>query len=303
MEHADKHARSGGRLFVTILLNIGITVAEFIGGLLTGYLALLADAIHNLSDVAALVLAFVGERGARKPPTKKSTYGSKRIEVMTAFISAVALVVIAVYIFYEAYQRIIHPVEISRPSLLLIVASVGLVGNVLSALLLHPSKGKTLNIRAAFLHMFYDALSSLAVIIGAVVILKTGWTYVDPVLSVLIGIMIIWSSIDVLKEAIIIFLEAVPRRIDYDRVATAIKAHPKVLGAHDLHIWSLSSTAVALSCHIRLDISDYDSSPEIIRELSEMLKNIFEIGHSTIQPERENCASAGTIWCTERGEQ
>lgn len=290
------HGGSGGRLPATILLNAAITAAEFIGGLLTGYLALIADAVHNLSDVAALILAYFGEIGSRKPATKTSTYGFKRLEVMTAFVSAVALVVIAVYIFYEAYRRFISPIEITKPVLLLIIASIGLVGNVLSVVLLHFSKQKSLNIRAAILHMFYDTLSSLAVIIGAIVIFNTGWNYLDPILAVIIGLMILWSSFDVLKEATMIFLEAVPSRIDFDSVADAIKAHPRIYDVHDLHIWSLSSTAIALSCHICLDRSDYETSPQVIGELSAMLNDKFAIGHATIQPERKNCPSPNVEW-------
>ena len=292
MAHHHHHSTgSGGRLFFTILLNIGITAAEFVGGLLTGYLALLADAVHNLSDVAALLLAYIGEIGSKHSPTKKSTYGYKRIEVITAFTSAVALVVIAIYIFYEAYQRLIAPVPLSNPGLLLTIAAIGFIGNILSVLLLKPARSKSLNIKAAFLHMLYDALSSLAVIIGAVVILNTGLTYIDPILSILIGLMILYSSFDVLKEATMIFMEAVPERIDYDSVSAAIEEHPKVIGVHDLHIWSLSSNSVALSCHIQLDKADYLASPMVISELSQMLLDKFNIGHSTFQPERKNCAS------------
>jgi cobalt-zinc-cadmium efflux system protein len=287
--HSEKG--SGGRLFVTILINVVITAAEFIGGLITGYLALLADAVHNLSDVAALLLAYIGELGSRKAPTKTSTYGFKRVEVMTAFISAVALVVISVFIFYEAYRRVISPVVISNPGLLLIIASLGLIGNILSVFILRSTKDKTLNIKTAFLHMFYDALASMAVIIGAIVILKTGWSYIDPLLSAVIGLMIIWSSVDVLKEATMIFMEAVPRGIDYDEVKAAIRTHSKVCDVHDLHIWSLSSTSLALSCHIRLNQVDYDSAPEIINEVSRILDERFNIGHATIQCEREKCPS------------
>jgi len=295
MAHAhDGHTHvgpgSGGRLFGTILLNVVITAAEFIGGLITGYLALLADAVHNLSDVASLILAYIGEIGSRRPPTKKSTYGFRRIEVMTAFISAVALVVIAIYIFYEAYRRFITPVDLSSPALLLIIATIGLLGNVLSVLLLHSGKKKSLNVKAALLHLSYDAISSLAVIIGAVVILKTGWIYVDPILSILIGLMILYSSFGVLKEATMIFMEAVPARIDYDRVRKAISDHETVQGVHDLHIWSLSSTSVALSCHIQVDRDEYINSPSVIAELDRMLKERFDIGHATIQAERTTCA-------------
>ncbi|MCP4704689.1 MAG: cation transporter [candidate division Zixibacteria bacterium] len=287
--HSHSHVGHGKRLFITILFNIAITVAEIIGGLLTGYLALLADAVHNLSDVAALILAYIGDKGAKRPPTKKSTYGFKRLEVMTAFISAVSLVVIAIYIFYEAYQRFILPQPISNPTLLLVIASIGLIGNILSVFILHSAKKSSLNIKTAFLHMLYDTLSSAAVIVGAIVIINTDWVYLDPILSVIIGLMILWSSFDVLKEATIIFFEGVPRGINFDEVALAINDFPKVINAHHLHIWSLSSSDIALSCHICLSEANYIHAPEIIREIDELMKHKFKIGHCTIQAEMDIC--------------
>jgi len=298
MAHTHSHTdeRSGGKLFATIVFNVIITAAEFIGGIISGYLALIADAVHNLSDVAGLILAYIGEIGSRKQPTKKSTYGFKRLEVMTAFISAVSLVVIAIYIFYEAYHRIIQPVELKNTTILFIVATIGLIGNIISVLILHSTRKRTLNIKAAFLHMLYDAISSIAVIIGAVIITQSDWYLVDPLLSILIGLAILYSSFDVLREATIVFLEAVPRRIDYDEVSSAIKSHDKVIGLHDLHIWSLSSTDVVMSCHICISTEDYQQGPEIIRELHKMLNEKFNIGHSTIQAERDACASKDIGW-------
>jgi len=290
MTHAHQHIGSGRRLSLTLFINIVITAAQFIGGLLTGYLALVADAIHNLSDVAALVLAYLGELGERKRPTKKSTYGFMRLEVMTAFISASALVVIAFFIFYKAYQRFLEPTVITNPALILTVASVGLIGNALSVWLLRPTRTENLNLKAAFLHMLYDTLSSVAVVVTAIIILTTGWQYLDPILAALIGVLILWSSFDVLREAALIFLEAAPGRIDYDEVIAAMTAHPKVNDVHDLHIWSLSSRSVALSCHIFLDDRDYEFSPEIIRELGRILRERFHIAHTTIQPEKKQCA-------------
>ncbi len=293
--HSHNHIRSGKRLFVTILLNMAITIAEIIGGLLTGYLALLADAVHNLSDVAALVLAYIGDKGASRPPTKKATYGFKRLEVMTAFVSAVSLVVIAIYIFYEAYQRFLFPQPISNPVLLLVIASIGLAGNILSVWILHSAKKSSLNIRTAFLHMLYDTLSSAAVILGAIVIINTGWMYLDPILSIIIGLMILWSSFDVLKEATIIFFEGVPRGIKFDEVASAINSFPKIVNAHHLHIWSLSSSEIALSCHICLTEADYHLAPEIIRKIGELMQQKFGIGHCTIQAEMDICPDDNII--------
>ncbi len=287
--HAHNAPASGKRLLAVILFNVIITAAEVIGGLITGYLALLADAVHNLSDVAALILAYIGQIGESRPSTKRSTYGYKRLEVMTATVSAVSLVVIAVFIFVEAWERFVRPQDITNPTLLIIVTSIGLLGNLLSVLFLFATRHHSLNFKTAFLHMLYDTLSSVAVLVGAIVIINTGLTYIDPLLSVLIAVMILWSSLDVLKEATMIFMEAVPRRIDFDKVARAIAAHPGICEVHHLHIWSLSSTQVALSCHIVLNKEDYLSAPRFIVELAEIMARDFNIGHCTIQPETGHC--------------
>lgn len=268
------------------MFNLGITAAEVVGGLISGYLALLADAVHNLSDVAALGLAWLGVKGSQKPASKKSTYGYKRIEVMTAFISAVALVVIAIFILVEAYQRLLHPQPITDPAIFLSVAVIGLIGNLISIRLLHSEKGKSLNMKTAFLHMAYDAVSSVVVIVCGLAIWLTGWYTIDVILTSAIAVMIFWSSYLVIKEAVLIFLEAVPEGIDFDSVLKALLEVPKVRDIHDLHIWSLSSHEVALSCHVAIEEKDFQDGPDIIVEINRMLKERFSIGHGTIQIEK-----------------
>jgi cobalt-zinc-cadmium efflux system protein len=280
---------TGKKLFWTILLNLGITIAEFVGGLISGYLALTADAVHNLSDVAALILAWFGAKGSQLPATKTSTYGYKRIEVITALISAVSLVVIAVFIFKESYARFLNPQALSHPTLFLSVAVIGLIGNLLSVWFLSSEKKTSLNMKTAFLHMLFDAVSSVGVIAGAIIILNTGMTWIDPVLSILIGLMILWSSYLVIKEAVLILLEAVPTGIDFDNVHKAITQIPKVKDVHDLHIWSLSSQEIALSCHVCIDPNEYSKGPEIINTINQLLHDKFKIGHGTIQLETEDC--------------
>jgi len=298
MQHHHSHNHvSGRKLTWTIILNVVITTAEFIGGILSGYLALLADAVHNLSDVASLVLAWLGVKASRLPATKKSTYGFKRVEVMTALISAAALVVIAVFIFIEAYKRYVNPQDISQPWLFMTVAVIGLLGNFFSIWLLRSERDKSLNMKSAFLHMAYDTLSSVAVIIGGIVIIYTGWVIIDVVLSVVIGLMILWSSYGVIREAVMILLEAVPSGIDFDRVHGAIMKFEKVTGVHDLHIWSLSSQETALSCHICVNDGDYRSGPEIIRAINELLNEEFRINHSTIQIGTGDCPRPDLLCC------
>jgi cobalt-zinc-cadmium efflux system protein len=280
------------RLIGTILLNVAITIAEFLGGLITGYLALMADAVHNLSDVASLLLAWLGMTGAKLPATKKSTYGYKRVEVMTAFISAVALVVIAVFIIMKAYDRIVSPEEIREPGLFLTIAGVGLIGNLVSVWLLSAHRGSSLNMKAAFLHMAYDAASSGAVIAGGVFILIFGWVIVDPILSTIIALMIVWSSYQVIKDAVLVFMEAVPSGIDFDEVRRSMVQVEHVNDVHDLHIWSLSSTEAALSCHVVVSHEHFARASDIMIELNRLMCDRFGIYHSTIQIERDECVTS-----------
>lgn len=288
--HSHHHDVAGKKIGWTILLNAAITLAEVIGGLLTGYLALLADAVHNLSDVAAMILAWAGAKGSMKPATKRSTYGFKRVEVMTALISAFSLIAIAIFVLVEAWDRYRHPVQLEQPWLFIGVACIGLLGNMFSMLVLRSEKDKSLNMKSAFFHMYYDMLSSVFVISGGIVIMYTGWVVIDPILSAIIAVMILRSSYMVIHDATLIFLEAVPPGIEFDKVFEAIKAVPRVQDVHDLHIWSLSSNEVALSCHVCLDEADFASGPDIIVEINEMLRRKFHIGHGTIQLEKRDCA-------------
>ncbi len=290
MTHQHPHPYTRAKLFGAILLNVLITVAEFIGGFVSGYLALIADAVHNLSDVAALILAWFGARGAQLPATKKSTYGLKRLEVITALVSAFSLVVIAVFIFLEAYKRLLNPPQLSHPWLFLSIATIGLLGNGFSVWLLYSEKRASLNMKTAFLHMAFDTASSVAVIIGGIIIMKTGLVAIDGVLSIIIGLAILWSSYQVIKEGVIILLEAVPDGLDFDQVHNAIAAIPTVRDVHDLHIWSLSSTEIALSCHVCVDPAEYQNGPQLIAAINGLLREQFGIGHGTIQLETDECA-------------
>lgn len=285
---ASHGASDPRRIGWTILLNLGITAAEVVGGLVSGSLALLSDAGHNLSDVLALVLAYAGGRGAARKPSARATYGMGRLEVATAFINALSMVALALFIIYEAFIRYGNPQPIDG-SIMLGVAFVGLCGNLLSVFILHRDRNRSLNNRAAFLHMLYDAISSVAVIIGGLVILASGWYLLDLILSVLIAMLIFWSSLDILKEATGIFMERVPRGFDVEQVADAIAQVPGIRDVHHLHLWSISSTAVALSCHIAISPGDGAHYAGVIRTVNEMLKSRFGIVHATIQPEGDLC--------------
>ncbi len=288
MAHQHSHHIDANKLGWTIVLNIGITAAEVVGGLLSGSLALISDAGHNLSDVIALTLAYFGARGAALKPTKRSTYGFKRLEVVTALINALSLVGISIFITIEAFRRYTDP-QVIDGTVMLSVATLGLAGNLISVWILHRDRKKTINNRAAFLHMLYDAVSSVAVIIGGIIIILSGWYLLDLILSVLIAMIILWSSLDILKEATGIFMEAVPRGIDIDAVHESISAVDGVIEAHHLHIWSISSHQIALSCHIRVDEDRAAEIPAIVAAVNAVLLKEHGIDHATIQPETEHC--------------
>ncbi len=301
--HSDGHSHSHSHpvpsdsktLGWTIAFNIVITAAEFIAGALTGVLALVADATHNLSDVAGLVLAYVGEKSSEAPANKIATYGRRRIEVFTALISAISLVLIAVYIIYEAYWRFVDPQIVSNYLLFFIVATIGLLGNVGSVWMLRKSKVDSINRKAALLHMVYDGLSSVAVLVGGVVMYFTEWTFVDPILSVLIAGMIVWSSVDVFRSAWRVVMEVAPENLEFDKVMGTLERHSTVMSAHHLHIWSLSSTETALSCHVCVHADSLSEINQILRELNEALAKEFNITHATIQIETELCSESNDI--------
>ena len=303
MAHSHTHShplpKSGGALGWTIVFNVVITATEYVAGALTGSLALMADATHNLSDVAGLVLAYFGEKSSEAAPTKTATYGQRRMEVFTALLSAVSLVVIAGYIVYEAYTRFITPEVITSFPLFLTVASIGLLGNLGSVWMLRRESVDSINRKAALLHMVYDGLSSVAVVLGAIVIYYTGWVYVDPALSVLIAGMIVWSSLDVFRSGWRVLMEIAPSGIEYDDVMSALEDEPTVISAHHLHIWSLSSTEVALSCHVRLRVEDLSEINHMLCSLNTMLSKRFGISHATIQIETESSECPADNCCTE----
>jgi len=298
--HAHPLPKSGGALGWTIVFNVVITVTEYVAGALTGSLALMADATHNLSDVAGLVLAYFGEKSSEAPPTKSATYGHQRMEVFTALLSAVSLVVIAIYIVYEAYTRFVNPEEINNFPLFLTVASIGLLGNIGSVWMLRKENVDSINRKAALLHMIYDGLSSVAVVLGAILIYFTGWTLVDPTLSILIAGMIVWSSLDVFRSGWRVIMEVAPSGVEYDEIMSALEEEPRVLSVHHLHVWSLSSTEIALSCHVRVHTENLSEINQIIGSLNNMLAKRFEISHSTVQIETESSDCPGEDCGAER---
>lgn len=293
--HHDHGRMHGSRLALVILFNALITVAEFIGGFFSGSLALVSDAWHNLSDVLSLMLGYAGEKISSKEGAKHYTFGLRRFEVLAALLNSLALLLVGVYIVYEAALRFIHPSPINL-SIMLPVAFIGLAGNFLSLVFLFRSRHDSINIRAAFLHLFYDALSSVAVIIAAVALYFTGHLWIDLCISLFIVVMMIWSSLGIISESLRIFLQGAPQNIDPEMVYNDILSLEGIEGIHGLHIWSVSSSEVFLSCHICLKQSNHKSSDGIIREVNSLLEKKYCISHTTLQIEN-------TLLCrTENGD-
>jgi len=270
----------------TLLLTALILVAEVVGGYLSNSLALLADAGHMLTDVLAITLAYAALGFATRPPTARKTYGWYRLEVLAALVNGVTLVVMSLFIFWEAYERMLEPPEVSTGTML-VVAIVGLVANALGLFFLH-GHGGSLNMRGAYLHVLGDLLSSVAVVAGGVFMAFTGIFLVDPVLSVLIGVIIIFGAYRLLRESVDVLLEAIPRGMELEEVGNAIARVEGVVGVHDLHIWSLTSGRNALSCHVEVRTDTLAQSDALLGRINDMLRSRFSVTHTTIQMESED---------------
>ena len=263
-------------------------VAEIIGGILSGSLALLGDAGHMLVDALALGLALFAITIASRPATPTKTYGYHRVEIMAALANGTTLVLLALWIFYEAYQRFLDPPLVQAP-LMLLVATIGLIANLIGMLLLRRASQGQLNIKAAYWHILGDTISSVGVIVAGIIISITGWYVVDPLVAVFIGGIILWGAVRIVRESVDILLEAVPRHIQLDKVIETIKKAPGVESVHDIHIWTITSRVHALSAHLVIEDQEVSRSAEIVAGVNQDLARYFNVGHSTLQLECEAC--------------
>jgi len=299
--HGHDHAHSfqqplqGGRkdLLIALAITCLMMVAEVIGGLLSNSLALLSDAGHMLTDNLALVLSFFAMKFASMPATDRRTFGFYRLEILAALINGIVLVLISLFIIYEAYLRMVNPQPV-QGMLMMVIAFVGLVANIAGALFLHKHSRTSLNIRAAYLHILGDALSSIGVVIGGVVIIYTGWNLIDPILSILISLVIIYGSWSLVAESVNILLESVPAHINIETVAAEIALVPGVREVYHIHVWAITSGVYAMSAHVLIHDQPVSGSRNIIDEVKELLLKKFNILHSTIQLECDRC-DAGQV--------
>lgn len=267
-------------LAITLVLTTTFMVAEVIGGLITGSLALLADAGHMLSDSASLALALFAFWLSGRPATPEWSFGYKRAEILAALANGVALVAIAIWIFVEAYRRFSDPPEILG-GWMMVVAVIGLIVNIIGVFILSRSEGDSLNLQGALRHVLADVAGSVGAITAALIIIFTGWRYADPVVSVVIGVLVLASSWTLLRDSVSILLEASPPGIDPNEVGNTLVATEGVHEVHDLHIWTITSGFPALAAHVL--VGKEENCHERRRDLEKILEKDFGIEHTTLQ--------------------
>jgi cobalt-zinc-cadmium efflux system protein len=288
MPHSHSAHAIGRYVGLSVALTLAFVAAEGIAGWLANSLALLSDAGHNFADALALIFSWYALRAAHRPADARRTFGSHRVGILAALVNAVSLIVIALLIFWEAGQRLWTPEAVeSGPMIGVALAAVFLNG--LISWWLHHEAEHDLNIRSAYLHMLGDAVSALGVVAAGVVVALTGQTVADPVVSIVIGLLILWSSWGILREAVDVLLEAAPKGLDMVELERTIREAPGVLGVHDLHVWTVGSGIIACSCHVLVAEQSVRSGQQVLRAVVELLRQRFHIAHTTIQVEVEGC--------------
>ena len=284
--HHHAHG-TGWVLRLSLAATLTFTAFEVWAGLRAHSLALLSDAGHNFTDALALLLAAVGIYLQSKPADEARTYGYHRAGVLTAFVNALTLVILSLFIFWEAGTRFIQPDHVND-RIMIVVSIAALVLNAAIMAALHSGQKHDLNIRAAFIHMAGDALGAVAILVGAIIIRQTGWSYIDPILSIAIGLLIIYSAWDIIRESLNILLEGLPRGMDLEQIAVRMKSVMGVLDVHDLHVWSIGEKTHALSCHVLIEDMPPSESARILKQVNDALCG-FGIHHTTVQFEHIPC--------------
>lgn len=270
------------RLFFVLLLSSSYFVAEVVGGILSGSLALLADAGHMAIDVAAIALGLFAIWISQRPPTDEKSFGYYRAEILAALVNGAALVAISVWIIYEAILRIGHPTEV-HGGMLTLVASGGLVVNLIALVLTHESRKSNLNMRGVWLHIASDTLGSVSAMLAGFLIWRFEWYLADPIISVMIALLILYGSWKLLSESVNVLLEGVPKELNLADIRTGLESLESIKDVHDLHVWCVTSGVHALSAHIRVE--DGVDSGKVLEAVTGFLRERYQIDHSTIQLE------------------
>jgi cobalt-zinc-cadmium efflux system protein len=294
MAHQHIHSSSDGQLeknlFITMLLNFLITIVEIVGGIVSGSLSLLSDAMHNFSDGIAIIVSYIAIRLSKRPRTLKHTFGLKRAEILAAIVNASTLIIISFFLIKEAIERFSHPTPITG-SLMLVVAVVGVAANVVGTVLLKKGSEGNINIRAAYFHLLSDAVSSLAVIIGAVFIMVFNITWIDPVLTILISLYILKETYEIVKESVDVIMMSTPPDIDMNELQQAVESIPGVKNVHHVHLWKMNDSDIHFEAHIEVDDLLVSRTAEIRKEIEIHLQDKHGITHTTLQFECDTCST------------
>ena len=289
--HHHNHAENlrGKKLLWVTLLNFSISLVQVAGGIISNSLSLISDAIHNLGDTSAIFIAFLAGKHAAKKPDAQKTFGYKRAEILAALFNGVVLIAICIFLFVEAYKRFVDPQPI-KGGIMLTVAVFGLLANLISVLVLQKDKSHNLNIRAAYLHLLGDTLSSVAVIAGGIAILFWQVYWLDPLVTVAVGGYIIYHTWGVVRQTVDILMQATPRHIDLQKIQQSVETLPQVENIHHLHVWQMDDEQIHLEAHLNISHNMPLSDAQAVRHKVEtLLKNKFGIRHITLQIEYKGC--------------
>ncbi|MBM4272228.1 MAG: cation transporter [Deltaproteobacteria bacterium] len=292
----DNETSWSRRLIATMVMNLIIPAIQIYGGLVSGSMALISDAIHNLSDFTSVFISYTALRIGLREPTVRHTFGYKRFEVIAAVFNVSLIFGAGIYIFIEGWNRLQNPQPI-RGNLVIMIASIAFAANMVSTLMLKPGARVNLNIRGAFLHMLTDALTSLSVVILGIIWMFKPWYWLDPVVSWVIVLLILYSGWGILKEAYVILMNATPPGIDLHAIQKSIESLEGVRGIHHLHVWNISSQDVALVAHIVVPDQMLSRVNSLASEIRHLLSTRFAIGHPVLQFETEECEAAGLLGC------
>lgn len=288
-EHGRDTSTLGGRLLAGVGINTGIMLSQIAAGLLANSLALVADGLHNLSDVAALGLSYGAYRLGLRPATERHTFAFKRGEVLAALLNASALIAVAVFVTVDAIGRLRHPEPVAG-IIVMVFAAIGVVANGVAAWLLR-GQGESLNVRSAMLHLVSDSVGSLGVLVSGLLIELFGWYFIDPLVSIALSAWFVKESVGIVRSAVHILLEGVPEDLDLQQVAEVIKSVSGVVAVHDLHVWALSSESSFLSAHLVLEDVPLSATGELLCEVKRVLHDRLEIEHATLEVETaETCS-------------
>ena len=299
MSHDHEHGEEvswARRLIVTMVMNLIIPVLQIWGGIVSGSMALISDALHNLSDLTSVTISYAALRIGQRGPSATHTFGYKRVEVFAALVNVALLYAVAFYIAIEGWHRLRHPQPIAE-QIVIWVALAGFAGNMISTVMLQAGAKQNINMRGAFLHMLTDALTSLGVALMGVVLLLRPWYWLDPIVSWVIVVMILYSGWGILKETFQVLMNATPPGIDVETVQREIEAVDGVQCIHHLHVWSTTPESVSLAAHIVVPDQMMSRVDELANRVRELLRSRFQVDHPILQFETESCGESGLLCC------